>query len=86
LSIKRFVTFKIKKMIRKMIQKYIRIIQKIFITVALFVFYILGFGVTLIFVTIFRRGLLGAGKREKNTFWKDAEGYENDINDCMRES
>ena len=67
-------------------QKFIKIIQKIFITVALFICYIFGFGVTLIFVTIFNRGLLGAEKREKDTFWKDAEGYENDINDCMRES
>lgn len=73
-------------MIRKIIQKYIRIIQKIFITIALFILYIVGFGITLILVTIFNRRLLGVGKKEKATFWINAEGYDVDINECMRES
>ncbi len=72
-------------MIKKIIQKYIRIVQKIFITIALFILYIAGFGITLILVVIFNRGLLGIEKKGKNTFWKDAEGYEADLNECMKE-
>jgi len=74
------------KMVRKIIQKYIRIIQKIIITIALFIIYIVGLGITLILVIIFNRRLLGVEKREKDTFWKDAEGYEADISECKRES
>ena len=62
------------KMIKKIIQKYIKIIQKMFITVALFILYIVGFGITLIFTIIFNRKLLGIEKREKNSFWSAAKG------------
>ena len=73
-------------MIKKIVQKYIRIIQNILITIALFFVYIVGFGITLIFVIIFDRKLLGVEKIEKDTFWKNAEGYQTDIKDCMRQS
>jgi len=73
-------------MIKKIIREYIKIIQKIFITAVLFILYIFGFGITLIFVTIFNKKLLKAETRKKDTCWKDTEGYENDINDCIRES
>lgn len=73
-------------MVRKIIQNFIKTVQKILITAALFILYIVGFGITLIFVIIFNRKLLGGKEREKDTFWKDAKGYETDINEHMRES
>jgi len=60
--------------------------QKIIITAALFFIYILGFGITLILVTIFNRKLLGIKRREEDTFWVKAEGYEADIDQLIRES
>jgi len=74
------------KMMNKLLQKWISIIQKIFIVSALSVFYIFGFGATLLFAAIFGRRFLGIEGMEQNTFWKPAKGYGNDIDDCSRES
>jgi len=73
-------------MIKKIIQNFIRIIQKILITIFLFIVYIIGIGVTLIFVMIFNRRLLGKTFKGKNTFWNEAKGYGADINSSMRQS
>jgi len=73
-------------MIKKIIQNFIRIIQKILITIFLFIVYIIGIGVTLIFVMIFNRRLLGKTFKAKNTFWNEAKEYGADINSSMRQS
>ncbi len=73
-------------MLKKIIQWYVMIVQKVLITVMLFMLYILGFGITFIFAVIFNRRLLGLERVNKYTFWKDAQGYDADINECMRES
>lgn len=73
-------------MIKGIINKIVVIIQKAIIYTSLFIFYVFGFGITLAFVAVFNRKLLGAEKYRKDTFWKEAEGYENDISGCARES
>jgi hypothetical protein len=73
-------------MLRKIIHKYIAVLQKLFITIVLFMLYIFGFGFTFIFVAIFNRRLLGIQKLNKETFWRDAQGYSADLNECLRES
>ena len=73
-------------MLIKIIQKYIAILQKLFITIMLFMLYIFGFGITFIFVAIFNRRLLGIQKLNKETFWRDAQGYSADLSECSRES
>ena len=70
----------------KIIRKSRRIIQKILITTSLFVLYIVGFGITLFFVTIFNRRLLRIKRKEAGTFWQKAEGYEADIQEFIRQS
>lgn len=73
-------------MIKRIINKIIVIIQKAVIYTSLFIFYVFGFGITLAFMAVFNRKLLGTEKHSKDTFWKKAEGYENDIGGCERES
>lgn len=73
-------------MIKKIIQNFIRIIQKILITISLIIVYIVGFGVTLIFAMVFNRRLLGEECKEKSTFWIKAKWYGADINDSVRQS
>ena len=60
--------------------------QKIFITIVLFIIYIFGFGITLILVILFNRRLLGGTIEDKDTFWRNAEGYEPDLNDSLQQS
>ena len=76
----------IREIMGKYRRKYIRSIQKVFITIFLFILYTVGFGITLILVMIFNRGLLKIENKGKETFWKNAEGYRADINECMRQS
>lgn len=61
------------------------IVQKIIITLSLIIIYFVGFGITLIFILVFRRKML-TGEFGKNTIWIEAEGYESDINGAIRQS
>ena len=69
-------------MFKKIIQKFISILQKIFVTLALFLIYIFAFGLTLIFIIFSKRGLSGKEK----SYWKNAEGYEGNYNEYLRGS
>ncbi len=73
-------------MIKKIIQKFIKIIQKILITIFLIIIYIVGIGITAIFVMIFNRRILRKEYKGKNTFWNEAKEYGADINISMRQS
>jgi cytochrome c biogenesis protein CcdA len=73
-------------MLKKLLQKFIRIIQKILITVSLTVVYFIGLGVTLIFVALFNRKILTNCSKEDYTFWVTASGYQPDIEDSLRQS
>jgi len=61
------------------------ILQKIIITLFLIIIYFAGFGLTLVFVLLFKHDVL-AGESGNNTAWIDAEGYEPDIIDAARQS
>ncbi len=73
-------------MLKEKIQIAIAAFRSTFITMALFVLYIFVFGLTLAAVAIFNRKLLGAPKTGEDTFWREAQGYSADINECLRES
>jgi len=72
--------------LKSIIQRLIAIVQKIFIMVSLFILYICGFGITLIFVMLFNRRLIRRQKLNKDSFWIDAQGYGNGLNESLRES
>ena len=71
---------------KKILFNIIKVVQKILITIFLTVLYIVGFGMTLVFIMIFKRSYLRAKRRDDETFWISASGYEPDMDDCMRQS
>ncbi|MFH1397725.1 MAG: hypothetical protein ABIH27_04160 [Candidatus Omnitrophota bacterium] len=73
-------------MLKRLLQKFIRIIQKILITVSLTVVYFLGMGITLIFIALFNRKIITKPSKDDHTFWVGAEGYQPDIEDSFRQS
>lgn len=72
--------------IKRKIQNFIRRIQKLLITLLLFIVYFLCLGITLILMAIFNRKALTGYSKGDNTFWIEAQGYEADIEDSMRQS
>jgi hypothetical protein len=73
-------------MFKKVIQNFIRIIQRILIFISLTVIYFLGFGITLFFMLIFKHKILTGYSKSDNTFWIEAKGYEADIEDSIHQS
>jgi len=73
-------------MLKRLLQKFIRIVQKILITLSLTVVYFLGLGITLIFIALFNRKTITGFRKEDFTFWVEAEGYQPDIEDSFRQS
>jgi cytochrome c biogenesis protein CcdA len=61
-------------------------VQKALVTAALFLLYVFGFGLTLLAVKLFSRRLLSGPAEDAPSFWLEAEGYEPDRADCLRES
>jgi hypothetical protein len=64
---------------KQLLRAYIRWMQRVVVTVALFTMYLAGIGVTAVMVRV------GLGPRRKDG-WQTAEGYGGDMNDCLRES
>jgi cytochrome c biogenesis protein CcdA len=73
-------------MLKRLVQKLIRIVQKILITVSLTVVYFLGLGITLIFIVFFNRRILTGNNKDDSSFWVPASGYQPDIEDSFRQS
>lgn len=72
--------------IKTRLQKLILIVQKILICALLFLVYLIGVGATLVLTFVFNPKALGIGSKKNSTFWKQATGYDADIDDCMRQS
>ncbi len=72
--------------IKIIIQIFIRLIQKTIVTISLFLIYVFGFGVTVIFIMLFSRDILVRRYDKKDTFWSKAEDYETDIEGSFRQS
>lgn len=77
---------KIQTMLKKITQNFVRTVQKILIVVSLIFIYFFGFGITLLFTLIFHRKVLTGYSKDDNTFWVEAERYEPDISDSLRQS
>jgi len=73
-------------MLKKILAKLVRVIQKILITVSLILIYFLGFGLTLFFVALFNRKLIYNNFKIKDSSWLDAEGYGTDLEESLRQS
>lgn len=73
-------------MIKKIIQAYIRFMQKVIISTLLFFLYFLGFGITAFFLAFFKRRVFFGTSSRSASFWQTAEGYEDGLEKCARES
>ena len=67
-------------------QKSIVIVQEILITIFLVLIYFIGFGLTLVFVLLFNKRIIFAKREKLDTFWLEADGYEPDLLDSMKQS
>jgi hypothetical protein len=77
--------FFIGPLIKKAVRWYVMVIQKIIIAVSLFFLYGVGFGIMSVFVRI--TGYKSTAQHTlKNSFWAKAEGYDETLSDCLRES
>ncbi len=56
---------------KKFTQAYVRLVQKILLFVLLFLLYLLGFGLTKIFIMIFRIKLFDTELLSKKSFWQE---------------
>lgn len=72
--------------IKKTIKTIIRVAQNILMIVFSIILYILGFGVTFIFLFIFKRDILFKNHKTDSTSWIDAFGYEPDAEGSLRQA
>jgi hypothetical protein len=60
--------------LRKLLQAYIRFVQRILVTVLLSLLYAVGFGTTWLLAQVFQRRLL-AGSGGEESCWQSPQGY-----------
>jgi hypothetical protein len=71
--------------IKRALHWYVTFVQKIVIAFCLFFLYMIGFGIMAIFARI--TGYKPASSRKTGDgFWIKAEGYDDSLADCVRES
>ena len=70
----------------KIIQVVVRLIQKILLSVSLIILYILGLGLTRLYLSVFNRNILVKRYKKNDTFWKEAAGYQPDADDVLRQA
>ncbi len=72
--------------LRALLQAVIRKVQWALMGVLLFFLYVVGFGATFLFATVFNRRLLKAPRGGEGTSWVGAEGYDPDMDDAVRQT
>jgi len=72
--------------IKNLTRAIIRITQKILVKIFLFILYCAGFGLTALFLMIFKRDVLIRKPKAQDTFWITAEGYAEDPEDSLKQS
>ena len=70
----------------KWAQAFVRRAQKISLGILLWMTYLFGIGVTILFVLIFNRKFLAEENGDKDSFWREAKGYGRSDHDVMRQS
>ncbi len=73
-------------LIKKITQKVFFGAQKVIMAVSVFFLYYFIFGLTVIASLLFNRRLLYTDIARTDTFWVDAEGYDEDMASSRRES
>ena len=70
----------------KWIKTFIRKGQEALLTVLLWIAYLGGLGLTVLFIFIFNRRFLGEQVESNGSFWREAKGYGRNDHDVMRQS
>lgn len=74
------------KRIQQIVHVVQRVVQKGLMAMFLFVLYFIGFGLTSLFLRIFKPGVLSKKFVPDNVCWQEATGYEVDQDDNVRQS
>jgi len=72
--------------LRRMHRALAAAVRRALLPVCLFVAYFIGLGLTWIATRLFKPRLLKSADAQAQSFWQDAEGYEPDWEDCLRQS
>lgn len=72
--------------VKIIIKNFITSIQRLIVVISLFLIYIFGFGLTAIFMIVFKKNFLENSPAKKDTFWIDANGYNPNIEEAFRQS
>ena len=72
--------------LRKLLDIYVRSVQKVLIIIFLVLTYFLALGLTHVMALVFKRELLRDSQQDRSTYWTDAEDYETEMDDCLRQS
>jgi hypothetical protein len=71
---------------KNILLRVIKFVQKIVITVLLFLVYMVAIGAGFVCVKIHSLGRIWKKGTEEDTFWKGTEGYAADLERCRRQS
>jgi hypothetical protein len=71
---------------KKILDKLVRLIQKILLAVFLSLIYFFGFAITIFFVALINRKLIYGTLQGRNSSWREAEGYEPTLPESLRQS
>ena len=74
------------KKLFKAAKKLGRKIQRLLVQLLLALLYLIGFGLTKLWISVFRRGLFSSGKKESVSFWLPAKDHAFDSHDSDRQS
>jgi hypothetical protein len=71
---------------KKFFNAYIRFMQRVLITILLSVVYIVFFGLTLVFMAIFKPKQIWRGGKNAGSFWLDSPEEPADMNHASQQS
>lgn len=58
----------------------------VLLVVGLFLVYFLVLPLTRLLLVVAPRGFLGTGRKKKDSYFREAEGYDPDLDDCLIQS
>jgi cytochrome c biogenesis protein CcdA len=73
-------------LLRRLVGGIVRVVQAVLLAVLLFLVYVVGVGLTVLAAALFDRRLLRGQRRDDESFWVDARGYEARVENVARQS
>ena len=73
-------------MFKNILTKLISIVRRALLNAALVFIYFFGFGATWLAAALFNRKLIWGSRKNRNSSWRQAEGYAPDLKESLRQS